>query len=84
MEMRVAIDTNRLTDLFRGDPTVADSLGNCEEVWIRLMVLGEIKAGFYGGTQRLRNETLIRKTLASRRTAYGRETAEQYAQVLLG
>ena len=51
MEMRVALDTNRPTDLFRGDVALADSLGNCEEVWIPLMVLGEIKAGIYGGTQ---------------------------------
>jgi hypothetical protein len=32
MEMRVAIDTNRLMDLFQGDGVLADFLGRCEEV----------------------------------------------------
>lgn len=84
--MRVALDTNRLTDIFRGDAALADSLGNCEEVWIPLMVLGEIKAGFYGGTQRLRNETLFRQFLARETVGVllpGRETAEQYARVFV-
>ena len=50
--MRVALDTNRLTDLFQGDAALADQLGSCEEVWIPLVVLGEVKAGFLGGSQR--------------------------------
>ncbi|MGA7241321.1 MAG: hypothetical protein WBY44_36905 [Bryobacteraceae bacterium] len=44
--MRVAVDTNRLTDLFRG-AAVADLLGGCEEVWVSLVTLAELKAGFY-------------------------------------
>ena len=54
--MRVALDTNRITDLFRGDAELAERLGTSEEIWIPLIVLGEIKAGFQGGTQRRRNE----------------------------
>lgn len=30
--MRVAVDTNRLTDLFRGDAALADLLEGCDEV----------------------------------------------------
>lgn len=62
--MRVALDTNRLMDLFDGDTALAEWLGTCDEVWIPLVVLAEIKAGFYGGTQRHRNEILLRKLLA--------------------
>ena len=47
MEVRVALDTNRLTDLFQGDHEPAEWLGTCDEVWIPLVVLGEIKAGLY-------------------------------------
>jgi len=43
--MRVAL----LTDLFQGDAAFPEWLGTCEEVWIPLFVLGEIKAGFHGG-----------------------------------
>jgi hypothetical protein len=50
LEVRVALDTNRLTDLFRGDTGLAERLSTCDEVWIPLILLAEIKADFYGGT----------------------------------
>jgi tRNA(fMet)-specific endonuclease VapC len=84
--MRVALDTNRLTDLFRGDAELAELLGRCEEVWIPLFVLGELKAGFWGGTLQARNEALMREFL-SRETVDvllpGRETAEQYGRLFV-
>ena len=84
--MRVALDTNRLTDLFQGDTALADQLGNCDEVWIPLVVLAEIKAGFYGGSQQDRNAILLRKLLAKPTVDVllpGRETAEQYARLFV-
>jgi tRNA(fMet)-specific endonuclease VapC len=86
VEVRVALDTNRLTDLFQGDSALADRLGTCEEVWIPLLVLAEIKAGFYGGTQQHRNEILLRKLLAKTTVGVllpGRETAEHYARLFV-
>ena len=62
--MRVALDTNRLTDLFRDDADLADFLSYCEEIWVPLFVLGEIRAGFRGGTQSQRNEAVLRTFLA--------------------
>ena len=82
--MRVALDTNRLTDLFRGHTALADFLGTCEEVWLPLIVLGEIKAGFYGGTQQDKNGVLLQKLLAKPTVGIlypGRETAGQYARL---
>lgn len=84
--MRVALDTNRLTDLFQGDMALAEWLGSCDEIWIPLVVLAEIKAGFYGGSQQHRNEILLRELLA--KTTVGvllpsRETAEHYARVFV-
>jgi tRNA(fMet)-specific endonuclease VapC len=86
MEMRVAVDTNRLTDLLRGDVRLAERLGTCDEVWIPLIVLGEIKAGFHGGTQRHRNEALLQRFLAKATVSVllpGRETAEHYARIFV-
>jgi predicted nucleic acid-binding protein len=82
--MRVALDTNRLTDLFQGDAALAEWLGICDEVWSPLIVLGELKAGFYGSTQQTRNEALLQGLLA--KTTVGvllpsRETAEHYARL---
>ena len=84
--MRVALDTNRLTDLFQGDAALAERLGLCDEVWIPLVVLAEIKAGFLGGTERHRNEILLRKLLSKATVGVllpDRETAEHYARLFV-
>ena len=86
MEVRVALDTNRLTDLFQGDAALAERLGASDEVWIPLVVLGEIKAGFYGGAQQHRNEILLHAFLAKPTVAIlipDRETAEHYARLFV-
>jgi predicted nucleic acid-binding protein len=86
VEVRVALDTNRLTDLFGGDTELGERLGICEEVWIPLIVLGEIRAGFYGGTQRQRNEALMQRLLTKatvRILLPSRETAEHYARLFV-
>jgi tRNA(fMet)-specific endonuclease VapC len=84
--VRVALDTNRLSDLFRGDVSLADWLGNCHEVWIPLIVLAEIKAGFYGGSRQHRNEGLLQKFLAKATVGVllpTRVTAEHYARLFV-
>ena len=86
MEVRVALDTNRLTDLFQGDAALAEWLGTCEEVWIPLIVLAEIKAGFLGGNQQHRNEILLQRLLAKDTVAVlfpGQETADYYARLFV-
>jgi tRNA(fMet)-specific endonuclease VapC len=86
VEVRVALDTNRIIDLLRGDIDLAERLGTCEEVWIPLVVLGELKAGFHGGTQQRRNELVLNKLLAKSTVSIlfpGRETAEHYARVFV-
>ena len=86
MEVRVALDTNRITDLFRGDIALAEQLSTAEEVWIPLIVLGEIKAGFQGGTQQRRNEGLLTGLLAKPTVGVllpSRETAEHYARIFV-
>ena len=84
--MRVALDTNRLTDLFQGDASLALFLGGCDEVWIPFVVLGEMKAGFYGGTRQIQNEALLSHFLSRETVAIlyaDRETAEQYARLFV-
>jgi predicted nucleic acid-binding protein len=86
VEVRIALDTNRVTDLFRGDIALAEQLTTCDEIWIPLIVLGEIKAGFYGGTQQRRNEVLLNGLLLKPTVAVlvpGRETAEHYARLFV-
>ncbi len=84
--MRIALDTNRLTDLFQGDAALASILGICDEVWIPFVVLAEMKAGFYEGTRQVQNEALLANLLSRETVAVlyaGRETAEQYAHLFV-
>ena len=84
--MRIALDTNRLTDLFQGDAELALFLGTCDEVWIPFVVLAEMKAGFYGGSRQVQNEVLLANLLARVTVDIlyaGRETAEQYARLFV-
>ncbi len=84
--MRVALDTNRITDLFRGDADLAAQLETCEEVCIPFVVIGELRAGFYGGTQLHRNEIMMARLLAKTTVAVlfpTRETTEHYARVFV-
>lgn len=84
--MRVALDTNRLTDLFRGDVELAAFLGGCDEVGIPFVVLAEMKAGFLGGTRSSENERLLARFLTRETVVVlyaARETTEQYARLFV-
>jgi tRNA(fMet)-specific endonuclease VapC len=61
--MKIALDTNRYTDLFRGDALVADMVAVADEVWLPFIVLGELRAGFAAGSQEARNEAVLRRFL---------------------
>ena len=61
-------------------------MGTAEEVWIPLFALGEIKAGFQGGTQQRRNEGLLNRLLAKPTVGVllpSRETADNYARIFV-
>ena len=59
--MRLALDTNRYTDLCRGDRAVVEVIEFADEVWLPFIVLGELRAGFAVGTQGPRNEAVLRR-----------------------
>lgn len=61
--MRIALDTNRYTDLCRGDRTVIEAIELADEVWLPFIVIGELRAGFAVGTQGPRNEAILRRLL---------------------
>lgn len=61
--MRLALDTNRYTDLCRGDASVMATIESAEEVWLPFIVLGELRAGFAVGSQGPRNESVLRRFL---------------------
>ena len=61
--MKLALDTNRYTDLCRGDASVVEMVELADEVWLPFIVLGELRAGFAVGNQGPRNEAVLRRFL---------------------
>lgn len=61
--MRLALDTNRYTDLCRADVAVVETIELADEVWVPFIVLGELRAGFAVGSQGSRNEAVLRRFL---------------------
>jgi len=61
--VRLALDTNRYTDLCRGDAQVVATIEAADEVWLPFIVLGELRAGFAVGTQGPRNEAILHRFL---------------------
>jgi tRNA(fMet)-specific endonuclease VapC len=61
--VRLALDTNRYTDLCRGDAVVIETIEHADEVWLPFIVVGELRAGFAVGSQGPRNEAVLRRFL---------------------
>lgn len=61
--MRLALDTNRYTDLCRGNAPVVQVVEAADEVWLPFIVLGELRAGFAAGIHGPHNESVLRRFL---------------------
>jgi tRNA(fMet)-specific endonuclease VapC len=82
--VRLALDTNRYTDLCRGEESVIETVERAEEVWLPFIVIGELRAGFAVGTQGARNEAVLRRFLLKPGVAIlyaDEQTTHHYANV---
>ena len=57
--MRLALDTNRLSDLLASDPESVERLEEADEIWVPFVVLAEAHHGFRFGTKRAANEKVL-------------------------
>ncbi len=82
--MRLALDTNRYTDLSRGDAPVVTLVERAEEVLLPFIVLAELRAGFSVGTRGAENERVLRRFLMKRGVTVlfaDEQTIEQYVSL---
>ena len=82
--MKVLLDTNALSALWSGDERVLEALGQAECVFMSIIVLGELFAGFRGGTRIKENRVRLEGFLAKptvRTLELSTETAEVYGQI---
>ena len=61
--MELLIDSNRYSDMIRGDKVVAARFASATELWMPLTVLGELLGGFAFGKERRSNEAKLRRFL---------------------
>ena len=61
--MRIVIDSNRYTDLCRGDPHTVEIISKTDEIYIPLIVIAEQRAGFASGSRRDQNERVLTRFL---------------------
>jgi tRNA(fMet)-specific endonuclease VapC len=82
--MRLLIDTNRYSDMIRGDGDVGARFASAGELWMPIIVLGELLAGFAHGNQRRSNEDTLRRFLNKPATGLlllDEDTARFYSEI---
>ena len=82
--MRLALDTNRYSDLCRGDASVVEMVELADEVLLPFIVLGELRAGFAVASQGMRNEAVLRRFLLKQGVSIlyaDEQTTHHYANV---
>ncbi len=80
----LVLDTNAFAALFAGEPTVLDALAQAETVYASTIVLGELEAGFRGGSRYVANRALVDRFLAKPTVAIlpvTRETSDCFGLV---
>jgi predicted nucleic acid-binding protein len=84
--MNLALDTNAYSDFLRGVPGRVSVVQGADRIYLSLIVLAELRAGFAAGSREPENLATLRKFLTSPRVAVlmpDETTAEHYARVFL-
>ena len=81
---RVLLDTNAYSALARGDDAVLDAISEADVVYVSVVVLGELYAGFKSGSRVAANREALLRLLERptvRTLSLTPDTAEVYASV---
>lgn len=84
--MRIALDTNRYVDFAKGDKATLGALQLANEIFLPLIVLAELRAGFLSGSRSAENERNLVRFLNSPRVSVlhpDDDTTHQYARLFL-
>ena len=60
---KILIDTNAYSRLLAGNKAILDIIGSAERVYMSIFVLGELYAGFAGGTRNMENKKALHSFL---------------------
>ncbi|HWE98148.1 MAG TPA: hypothetical protein VG269_29655 [Tepidisphaeraceae bacterium] len=65
--MRIALDTNRYIDAFRGVPEAMEIIRTAQAIYVPFIVTAELRTGFLGGNRAAENEQALIRFLQSPR-----------------
>ncbi len=65
--MNVALDTNAYSDFLRGETSRVDIVRRATRLYLPLIVIGELRAGFAAGSREAANQAGLKQLLASPR-----------------
>lgn len=81
---KVLLDTNAYRQLLEGNETVLEEVAKSDRVYMPVIVLGELFAGFFGGTKERENRENLQTFLAKPRVEIAdvtKETAEIFGEI---
>lgn len=73
---QIVLDTNAYTALLSGDEHILGVVASAEVVFMSIFVLGELHAGFWGGSKHKQNQDLLRRFLSKPSVKILNATAE--------
>ncbi len=82
--MKILLDTNALSALWHGDERILEALDQAEQVLLSVIVLGELHAGFRGGSRLVENRARLNDFLGKplvEALEVSAETSEVYGQI---
>src|SRR3989338_3609918 len=82
--MKIALDTNRYVDFCKGDETAVDIVRRAAHVYLPIITIAELRAGFLCGNRTLENERTLVRFLNSPRVDIlvpDDQTTHHYAQL---
>ena len=82
---RSILDTSAYSSFARGHRPLVTALQETDEIYLSPVALAELRSGFLGGKQRVKNEHRLREFMASPRVSMAfidEGTAERYAVIL--
>lgn len=82
--MNLVVDTNAYSDYVRGSQALSTAFNQADIVYLPVIVIGELKRGFYYGSRAQKNLQSLEKFIAKPRTRTLDvivETAEFYGQL---
>ncbi|HEY4330739.1 MAG TPA: type II toxin-antitoxin system VapC family toxin [Phycisphaerae bacterium] len=82
--MKISLDTNRYSDMARGQVDALDIVANASEVYVPFVVIGELRAGFKQGSREAANEEKLQVFLARPGVVIlyaDEETTREYASI---